>query len=422
MSDEASPHDAGRHDAGRHDAGRHDAVERAARDAYGRLLGRLASRTRDIAAAEDALADAFVAALTRWPIDGVPDAPEAWLLTTAKRRWLDRTRRVKVRSDEATLAALRILQEEASDPLGEEPRLALMFVCAHPAIDESIRVPLMLQTVLGLEAREIAAALVVSPTTMAQRLVRAKQKIRDAGIPFEVPEPRERGERLPLVLDALYGLFAAGWLEGDERALEADAGALAALLADAMPEEPEVLGLVSLIELSRARSAARVADDGCFVPLAQQDVARWDRDAIVRAEARLSRAAAMRRPGPLQLEAALQSAHASRLFTGITPWNAIVFLHRTLDASAPTLATKLAFAASLLEIDALDDARAILGTIEASFEAARLEAHQPLWVVRAELARRGGDTVTERACLDRALALTTHESVRRYLQRKRDAA
>ena len=254
------------------------AVEAVARNSYGRLIAFLAARSGDLGAAEDALGDAFVAALERWPADGIPEKPEAWLLHVARNRLIDAARRNQVRQN--SHGFLQQIAEEAQIVATREEnfpdeRLKLLFVCTHPAIEPMARTPLMLQTVLGIDAARIASAFLISPAAMGQRLVRAKNKIRDAAIPFCVPEPSEWNERLSFVLDAIYAAYTAGWeswLESSTfRALAGDAMAMAQTLAVLMPAEPEAHGLLALILHCEARRAARHGSNGEFIPLDKQD-------------------------------------------------------------------------------------------------------------------------------------------------------
>lgn len=401
------------------------AVERVARDTYGRLLAGLAYRFRDIAAAEDALGDALHEALERWPHDGIPTSPAAWLTTVAKNRLLHGARHRTVTADPRTTAAIESLHmeeaERASTADGRmgDSRLELMFVCAHPAIDPSLRTPLMLQVVLGLDASTVAAAFVVSPAAMAQRLVRAKAKIRDAGIPFERPSARELPERIHAVLEGVYAAFGTAWndAEGDadpDQSLAEEALFLARLVVDLLPDEPEPLGLLALLEMSHARRDARY-DAGRFVPLGEQDTSKWDADAIRAADTLLLRAAALRRPGPFQLEAAIQSAHCQRLFSGATPWNAIEILYATLNRVAPTIATMLGHAAVLTELCRFDEAASALSSMDEK----ALAGHAPYWVVKAHLARRRACDPDQHMALDRAIALTRSPALRAYLESTR---
>ncbi|MFM8801807.1 MAG: RNA polymerase sigma factor [Tagaea sp.] len=392
------------------------AAEAAARRSYGKLVAWLAGRARDIAAAEDALADAFAAALAVWPDRGVPDSPEAWLLTAARRNLSKRVRHAGVRK--AAEPALALLSaERAEDPAGALPdrRLELLFVCAHPAIDPAAHTPLMLQTVLGLDAASIASAFLVSPAAMGQRLSRAKAKIRDARIAFARPAPEDIRPRLEAVLEAIYAAYTAGldeWLGGDTRRgdLAGEALFLGRLLADALPDEPEPSGLLSLMLHVEARRAARRDAAGAYVPLDAQDVARWDRAAIVEAEAALGRAARAGRPGRFQTEAAIQSFHVARRAGGAADWSALDALYEALFALAPTMAAAVGraaarlnagdFAGAIVLLDALPDAR---------------EAYQPYWAVRAAALDAAGDRAGAHAAYTRAAGLSGDPAVRATL-------
>jgi predicted RNA polymerase sigma factor len=267
-----------------------DRVAQVARDSYGRLLAVLAAPTRDIAAAEDALADAIERALARWPDDGIPANPEGWLLTVARNRlrdaWKSSTYRTTDPLDEIDYISPSLEDDMPAIP---DRRLELMLVCAHPAIAPNIRTPLMLQSVLGVEAAAIATAFAVEPSTMAQRLVRAKKRIRDAGIPFVLPERDDLAERLPAVLEAVYGAYAIDWQLAPRGApiesLSAEALHLALVLAELLPDEPEVLGLAALVCLSEARGPARRTADGGFIPLDEQDTKLWDEVLMARGDA-----------------------------------------------------------------------------------------------------------------------------------------
>ena len=401
------------------------AIELAARQSYGKRLAFLASRTRDLAGAEDALSDAFASALAVWPAQGVPRSPEAWLMAAARRRTIDAARRR--RTQVGAIDPLSLFAEETRDA-GDaaidipDDRLRLMFACAHPAIEPAVRAPLILQTVLGFDAGTIASAFLVAPAAMGQRLVRAKRKIRDAGIPFRVPEQDELEERLEAVLDAIYATFAQGWSDpagtlARGRELAGEAIWLGRLVRSLLPGEPEALGLLALMLHAEARRAARRDADGGYVPLAEQDPGRWDAAAIDEAEALLHEASAMRRIGRFQLEAAVQSAHAARRATGRTDWAAIVDLYDALlaDTRSPVVAINRAVAlaelrgaaAGLLALDALADDR-------------RLAEYQPYWAARAGLLARDGDRAAADQAYERAIGLEADPAVRRFLQQRRE--
>ncbi|MER9603051.1 RNA polymerase sigma factor [Mesorhizobium sp. M0243] len=395
----------------------------AARQSYGKLVAWLAARTRDVAAAEDALADAFAAALERWPRTGVPEKPEAWLLAVARRRRVDAVRRRL--TSEAGREHLKLIAQEAEARMTEEDlpddRLRLMFACAHPAIESSVRSPLILQTVLGFDAATIASAFLVSPATMGQRLVRAKSRIRETGIPFRVPERAELGERLDAVLEAIYAAFAEGWTDpaGTEtrrRNLATEGIWLGRLVASLLPEEPEALGLLSLMLFAESRRAARRSAEGDFVPLAEQDCLLWDRALIDEAEALLSHAASKGVIGRYQLEAAVQSAHAARRFTGRTDWVAIQELYDALlsIAGSPVVAINRAVA-----IAEAEGAVAGLAALYVLGDDKRLDEYQPYWAARAGLLARLGQVPQACEAYDRAIGLERDPAVRRFLQGKR---
>lgn len=396
-------------------------AEGVARRSYGKLVAFLAARSGDVAGAEDALADAFAAALEHWPGSGIPDNPEAWLLTAARRRQIDNTRKVKLRLDKAADVAMRI--EELAMVRAEEhaipdERLRLMFACAHPALDATARAPLILQTVLGFDAATIANAFLVSPAAMSQRLVRAKTKIRQAGIPFRVPEREELPERLDTVLEAVYAVFAEGWADPEgaqahRRALAAEGIWLGRLLASLMPDEPEVLGLLALMLHAEARRAARRSSEGDFVPLAEQDTLLWDDELIDEAETLLARAAKAGQIGRYQLEAALQSAHAIRRKGVAADWAAIAQLYDALVmlTNSPVAAINRAVALARIE-----GPHAGLAALDQVSEDRRLADYQPYWAARADLLAKAQRFREAREAYARAIGLERDPAVRRYLQ------
>jgi RNA polymerase sigma-70 factor, ECF subfamily len=401
------------------------AAEAAARQSYGKLIAYLAARSRDVAGAEDALADAFAAALEHWPRTGVPDRPEAWLLAVARRRGVDAVRRRLTR--EASRDHLKLIAEEMEARMVDEDlpdeRLRLMFACAHPAIDASIRAPLILQTILGFDAATIASAFLVSPAAMSQRLVRAKTRIHEIGIPFRVPERAELGERLDTVLEAIYAAFAEGWsdpagTETRRRNLATEGIWLGRLVASLMPDEPEALGLLALMLFAEARRPARRNAAGDYVPLAAQDLALWEGALIDEAESLLRHAATMGLIGRYQLEAAVQSAHAARRLTGHTDWVAIRELYDALLSivGSPVVAINRAVA-----IAEAEGAVAGLAALYVLGDDKRLDEYQPYWAARAGLLARLGNVPDATEAYDRAIGLERDPAVRRFLQGKRAA-
>jgi RNA polymerase sigma-70 factor (ECF subfamily) len=399
-------------------------AEAVARRSYGKLVALLAMRTRDVAAAEDALADAFAAALAQWLAHGCPTNPEAWLMTVARRRAIDGARHRRLGDEVANQLAILAdeIDEHDSGALPDR-RLALLFACMHPALEAAIRTPLMLQVVLGLEAKTIASAFLMSPAAMSKRLVRAKNKIREAGIPFRVPGRDELPERLADVLEAVYAAYAEGWSDpvgGDtaRRNLADEALFLAQLLVELLPDEPETLGLLALMLFAHARRDARRDAAGDYVPLSAQDPARWNASMIDAANALLRRASALNAIGRFQLEAALQSAHVHRCQTHCPNWDEVVQLYDALLALAPSPVVAVNRAIALAE---RDGPRAALDALRPYADDARLADYQPYWAARADLLARAGQSAEAAGAYDLAIGLERDPAVRRYLQRKRMA-
>ena len=403
------------------DAQAHETAEAVARRSYGKLVAFLAARTRDVAAAEDALSEAFAAALTDWPMNGCPSNPEAWLLTVARRKAIDIARGRRRR--EIAAEQLQVMAEgldAAPDAEIPDQRLALMFACAHPAIDAGIRSPLTLQVVLGLDAKAIASAFLTSPSAMGKRLARAKSKIRQAGIPFSIPEREELPGRLDSVLDAIYAAFTEGWTEPGgtdvvRRDLTEEAMFLARLAAELLPEEPEVLGLLALMLHAEARRRARRNEDGEYVPLANQDPALWDWKMIGEAEALLRHASTLGYIGRYQLEGALQSAHVYRCRTGHANWAEVVQLYDALLALADSPVVAINRALAIAELQGASAALDALPDIAAD---GRLAEYQPYWAARAELLVKTGEHGEARRAYEIAIGLERDPAVRHFLQQR----
>ena len=407
------------------------AAEHAARASYGRLVALLAASTGDLSLAEDALSAAFEQALVSWPTGGVPANPEGWLLAVARNRqrdtWKSASSRTTRPLEDAALGggpAMAALDDLDLDAIGDK-RLELLFTCAHPAIDASIRTPLMLQVVLGFDAARIAAAFAVPATAMAQRLVRAKKRIKAARIPFSVPGRSDMPGRLPAVLEAIYGCYALSFADApdvpggsDAEDLAGEALYLAVTLAALLRTEPEAWGLAALITLSQARAPAR---GGPFIPLEEQDTSLWDARLIAEGEAHLRRAAAGGAAGRFQMEAAIQAVHCDRARTGRTDWPALRTLYTALEAVAPSLGARVALAAvigstespaaGLSALDALRDLREGEGPAGAS----AVESFQPYLATRAELLARDGRPSEAAAAFAAAAEAAPQPVVREYL-------
>jgi len=393
-------------------------IEREARTAYGRLIALVAARSGDLASAQDAMCDALVAALERWPVDGLPRNPQAWLLTVARRRSIDDARR-RTRSDAAQAELIRMQDEADAAANTAQPfpdaRLGLMLACAHPAIDAGARAPLMLQAVLGLSAERIASAFLTSPAAMTKRLVRAKAKIVAAGVRFTVPEPETLAERMEPVLDAIYAAFTLARDDSGDGALEGEALWLGRVLAEVAPGEPEAAGLLALMLFVSARAPA--PSTGTFVPLSRQAPATWAHAQMAEAETLLRAAGRLARPGRFQIEAAIQAVHADRRRSKRTDWAAILTLYNGLVAAAPTIGAQVARAAALAQSG---DPGAALTALD-DLDPSRIAAHQPYWAARAFALAAAGRTAEAADAYLRAAGLTERPVIRMWLLEQRAA-
>ncbi|SCB59422.1 RNA polymerase sigma-70 factor, ECF subfamily [Rhizobium aethiopicum] len=402
----------------RPDAGR--VAEQVARQSYGKLIAFLAARSRDVPAAEDALSEALAAALRVWPKRGIPAKPEAWLLVAARRNLMQAARHRTVETKAQTTISLAF--EEAEERMNEagnsifpDERLKLLFACTHPAIDSSVHTALMLQTILGIEAKTIARAFVVSAEAMSQRLVRAKVKIREAGIPFTVPPRPALPGRLAAVLSAIYAAYGLGWdgLDGEEahHSLAGEAIWLGRALLTVLPDEPEALGLLSLMLHCEARRDVRRDGNGCYVPLDEQDPVAWNANMIAEADALLRKAGSFNHFGPYQCQAAIQSVHAARRLSGTIDWPALTTLYAALLRMKPTLGARVAQAAvvgrALSPAQGLD----LLDRIDPR----TISAYQPYWAVRAFLLARAGDDAAAADAYMTAIGLSDSPAVRAFL-------
>jgi RNA polymerase sigma-70 factor, ECF subfamily len=364
------------------------------------------------------LSEAFRLALETWPKAGVPANPEGWLVTAAKNRAIDAIRSQK-RAPLVFVEDLPDVAEELDNPMEiTDRRLALLFVCAHPAIDENIHTPLMLQTVLGFEAFDIARCFIVSPAALAQRLVRAKRKIKDAKIPFRVPDREEMEERLSTVLEVVYGAYALHWMDAAAtQNLVSEAVFLADLLATLLPNEPEALGLSALLSLIVSREKARLFG-GEYVPLDEQDILLWDHAMINRARGQLEKAAWLKKIGRFQLEASIQLAYAERATTGETNWPAILLLTKGLCKLWPTIGASTSYAAIVGRLYGPEAGLAELDRIAPAIR----DVFQPALATRAHLLTMANQHPEATETYQRTNSLTTDPPTRRWLQKQMDAA
>ncbi|MDP2575094.1 hypothetical protein Q8W40_23065 [Vibrio penaeicida] len=389
------------------------AVEMAARESYGKLLAFLSARTQDIALAENALAGALEKALTYWVENGIPKSPEAWLMTVAKNRITDRQRQLAKFPEESEIQEeCEMDQHENTLP---DKRLELMMVCAHPAISSELHTPLMLQTVLGIEAKVIARLFMYSPAALTKKLVRAKAKIRHSGIPFAIPDPSHLEERQNAIFEAIYALHTYDWLDPNDNFGE-EALYLAYMLTGLMPENPEAKGLAALIALSQSRCKARIVNN-VLVPVDQQDMALWDDTLSQYAHRKLKDAYHLNEVGRFQIEAAIQSIHQARKQTNKTDWKALSQLYPALLKYAPSAGAIVANIVVLAHV---------LGFKEALEQLDKVEVHigsgfQPLWAARAEFHAQTGNKEKALVSYEKAMSLATDTPTIRFLESKRNA-
>jgi len=397
-------------------------IERVYREEYGRAVAVLTRVFGDIDIAEDAVQDAFAEAARRWPPAGLPPSPAGWIITTARNRAIDRLRREAARDGKHAQAALLHAAGEPAEASGEGPvhddRLRLMFTCCHPALGPAARVALTLRLLGGLATAEIAHAFLVPEPTMAQRLVRAKAKIRDAGIPYRIPAQADLPGRTSAVLAVIYLIFNEGYTASSGEALAradlcAEAIRLGRLLAQLMPDEPEVLGLLALMLLTESRRAARTSAGGALVLLADQDRARWDRTLIAEGQALVRQCLRRGRPGPYQIQAAINAVHSDAPVAAATGWDQILRLYDQLLAVAPTPVVALNRAVAVAEVDGPAAALALVDGLD-------LDKYHLFHAIRADLLRRLGRRAEADAAYETAIAQAGNAAERAHLTLARE--
>lgn len=398
-----------------------DPIAEVFRTEYGRCVSTLTRVLGDISLAEDAVADAFTVALSSWDPADLPPNPGGWITTTARRRAIDRLRRESTREARHAEALLLHSPDEPPEEVGpvRDDRLRMLFTCCHPALAPDARVALTLRLLGGLETPDVARAFLVPESTLAQRIVRAKKKIKDANIPYRVPRDADLPERLATVLAVIYLIYNAGHTSPAGDSLQRvelcdEAVRLARLIAELMPDEPEAVGLLALLLLLESRRPARTAPNGSLVLLPDQDRSQWDRALIAEGQSLVRACLRRNAPGPYQIQAAINAVHADTADGSTTDWAQIVALYDHLMAIAPTPVVALNRAVALAEVDGPSVALAELERLE-------LPGYQPYWVSRAELLARSGRPAEARAAFDRALALTDNAVEHAHLSRRRAA-